>query len=227
MSRVRVHAASYLGPAGHGNDRTGLRPWPADCAENFRHGRLAQLHWSLVFPSTPVRFARMDLMCRLGVLAVELLDAGFDALTPERRDRIGICVESCIGALGTDVQFLQTPRPTLFTYSLPSTVIGELCIRHQLRGPALCLIAPDTGGSTLWSEAADLIGRGDAEACLCLSCEALDHELACAAVVPGDLPQRGWHAGALLLSPAPGGDRQAPSSGESAVDLCQRLCRKR
>ena len=71
-----ILAASYLGPEGHGNDLTGLRPWPAQLNGAFQHGNLTELHWTLVFASDPGRFSRMDLMSRLGLIAAELLDAG-------------------------------------------------------------------------------------------------------------------------------------------------------
>jgi len=164
MNDLAILAASYLGPAGYGNDLTGLRahpdtapavttegparghlvrfgrpmfigarewlsgaqsgqdvrapgvvsgcspglrPWPAPLDAAFQQGDLAELHWSLLFASDPARFARMDLMSRLGLMAVELLDAGLESLPVDRRDRIGICLETCAGSLATDLRFLQ------------------------------------------------------------------------------------------------------------------------
>lgn len=199
-TRSHVSALSFVGPEGFGNHRTGLRPWPVDCREEFRRGQLSRLHWSLVFPSHPSRFARMDLMCRLGLIAVELLDAGWEELPARRREGMAVCVETCVGALGTDVQFLRTPRPTLFTYSLPSTVLGEICIRYGFRGPGLCRITDGVSGSRLLDDATDLLERGEAESCVCVSCDALDADLAHAGVLPEALPQTGWHACAALVA---------------------------
>lgn len=141
LSELAVLAASYVGPEGHGNDLTGLRPWPSELAGPFQRGDLDALHWSLLFSGDATRFGRMDLMCRLGLIAAELLDAGFETRAPGERERIGVCVETRVGSLVTDLQFLQTPRPSLFTYTLPSTVMGEVCIRHRLQGPVLCLLS--------------------------------------------------------------------------------------
>ena len=219
-----VLAASYLGPAGHGNDLTGLRPWPAQLNGAFQQGDLAELHWSLVFTSDPGRFSRMDLMSRLGLMAVELLDAGLESLPPERRDRIGVCVETCAGSLATDLRFLQTPRASIFTYTLPSTVIGEICIRYHLRGPVLCLVTPPGPEQSSLVEAAHWLDQEDAEACLCVGAEAVERESASLLPEGFCLPQ--WHACAVLLGKAAGQTREYPlASNQSLAQMCRNLCR--
>jgi len=222
MNAPAIQAASYLGPEGFGNDLTGLRAWPAPLGDALQRGELEGLHWSLVSGSDPSRFARMDFMCRLGLMAAELLAAGFEAMPGARRDRTGVCVETFTGSLDTDVRFLQLPRPSLFAYTLPSTVIGEICIRYRLRGPVLCLVSPDTRGSQALAEAADWLRQDDADACLCLSCEALDRGIA--AALPAQLQPRRWHAAALLVGGSAGGLREKPFATGSLVEICQRLC---
>ena len=224
-----ILAASYLGPAEHGNDLTGLRPWPAQLNGAFQQGDLAELHWSLVFASDPGRFSRMDLMSRLGLMAVELLDAGLECLSAERRDRIGVCVETCAGSLATDLRFLQTPRASLFAYTLPSTVLGEICIRYHLRGPVMCLVTPPGAGQSALAEAAHWLDQGEAEACLCVGSEAVEPESASLLPAGFSLPQ--WHACAVLLSDATGQPRQYPltvnqSRPQSLGGMCQELCRE-
>jgi 3-oxoacyl-(acyl-carrier-protein) synthase len=222
MNGLVIHAAGYLGPEGFGNDRTGLRPWPAPLAEAARRGDLEPLHWSLVSASDPSRFLRMDLMCRLGLMAAELLDAGFDAMPEARRERIGVGVETFAGSLDTDVRFLQTPRPSLFAYTLPSTVLGEICIRYRLKGPGLCLVSPDDSAGGILAEAADWLRQGDADACLCLGCEAVDREIA--ALLPGHLRPRGWHAAALLIGKQNGAPREHPFTPGPLAEMCRKLC---
>jgi hypothetical protein len=91
-----------------------------------------------------------------------------------RRDRLGVCVESFTGSLDTDIRFAQTPRPSIFAYTLPSTVIGEICIRFRLKGPVLSLISPDTRGANAMAEAAEWLRHDDAEMVLCLGIEAMN-----------------------------------------------------
>jgi 3-oxoacyl-(acyl-carrier-protein) synthase len=222
MSNLAIHAASYLGPEGFGNDATGLRAWPAPLNEAVQRGELERIHWSLVSASDPSRFARMDLMCRLGLMAAELLDAGFDAMPRSRRHQIGVCVETFTGSLDTDIRFLQMPRPSLFAYTLPSTVVGEICIRYRLKGPVLCLVSPEDTARSALTEAGDWLRQGEADACLCLSCEALDRKIA--AALPDRLRPGGWHAAALLVGKRTRARRKRPFTLGPLVEICLKLC---
>ena len=218
MNELFIHAASHLGPEGFGNDLTGWRAWPAPLAAELARGRLGGLHWSLVSDSDPSRFLRMDLMCRLGFMAAELLGINFDALPESRRDRTGVCVESFTGSLDTDIRFAQTPRPSLFAYTLPSTVIGEICIRFRLKGPVLSLVSPATDGAGALAETAEWLRADTAESVLCFSLEALDHGTAESIALPARLRPPGWHAAALLLSREDQSPRARPLAGGSLVE---------
>lgn len=117
------------------------------------------------------RFGRLDLLSQLALLAVESLGLDFDTLP---RERIGICLAARAGSLSTDVEYwngrdaVGGPSPTLFAYTLPSAAIGEIAIRYRLTGPNLCLVGDV---SAVLSEASDWIRRGEADACLCVSCD--------------------------------------------------------
>jgi 3-oxoacyl-(acyl-carrier-protein) synthase len=221
---IAICAASWLGPEGFGNDRTGLRPWPEALAGRLQQGDLDGLHWSLLSDSDPTRFLRMDLMCRLGFMAVELLGGALDALPDECRSRVGICLESYTGSLDTDIRFALTPRPSIFAYTLPSTVIGEICIRFRLKGPVLSLVSAVPGGGDALGEATDWLQRGDADSVLCFSIEAMNRATAGAVPLPPELCSAGWHAGAVLLARAehlePGGAVVAGAVAATAHRLC-------
>jgi 3-oxoacyl-(acyl-carrier-protein) synthase len=226
MNPPAVLAASYLGPEGFGNDLTGLRPWPWPLAEELARGELAGLHWSLLSASDPSRFLRMDLMCRLGFMAVELLDAHFEARPAVQRDRLGVCVESFTGSLDTDIRFAQTPRPSIFAYTLPSTVIGEICIRFGFRGPVLSLVAERPGGENAGTEAAAWLATGEADLALCLSLEALNPSTARTLPLPPALAPCLWHGAALLLGREDGSPRAKPFLAGPLAAACQRwVCR--
>lgn len=123
------------------------------------------------------RFGRLDLASQLALLAVESLALNFDTLP---RDRIGICLAAAAGSLATDLEFWRGrdavggPSPTLFAYTLPSAAIGELAIRHRLTGPNLCLV----GADDVLAEACELIQRGEADACVCVTLNIITPALA-------------------------------------------------
>jgi len=115
------------------------------------------------------RFGRLDLASQLSLLAVESLNLNFDAWP---RERIAIVLTARAGSLSTDVDYWNGreaaggPSPTLFAYTLPSAAIGEIAIRHRITGPNLCFVGPSDGAV---DEAAELLSRGEADACLCIS----------------------------------------------------------
>ena len=117
------------------------------------------------------RFGRLDLMSQLAVLAVEPMKGLFAGTSP---DRIGMVLSARAGSLSTDAEYwdgrdrVGGPSPTLFAYTLPSAAMGEVAIRHGLRGPNLCFVGD---GDEVVSEAEDMIRRGEADGCVCLICD--------------------------------------------------------
>ncbi|MBL9137322.1 MAG: hypothetical protein JNK85_15725 [Verrucomicrobiales bacterium] len=223
MRRSVVAAASYLGPDGWGNDQTGLHPWPSSLEVSAHRGELEGIHWSMVSDTDPSRFARMDPMCRLGLMAVEILRVDWDSMPEERRAAVGVCLETCVGSIDTDVRFLQTTRPSLFAYTLPSTLIGEVCIRYRLKGPALCLMGVVDDQSAALAEATEWIRDGDAEAAVCVGCEAVDAAVAASAGLPAGVWPVGGRAGALWLTEAEGAHPALGPTSEPVIAMARRL----
>lgn len=225
MTTPIIRAASWLGPEGHGNDLTGLRPWPDSIRQALALGSLENLHWSTLFDSDPARFGRMDWICRLGLMATELLDANFGAMTDAQLERIGVCLETCAGSLENDIQFVQTSRPSIFAYTLPSTAIGEVCIRYRLKGPMLCLVTGTPGTGDAASEATEWVERGDADACLCLSCDTLDPKTAAGMRLPPNVRPGLWSACALLIGSPAGASKETPMRPGTLSGICrERVC---
>jgi len=87
------------------------------------------------------KFYKMDDISKLGFLAAELLlknkaHAGFQ---PEE---VGLVFSNSQSTLVTDSLFQESindfqnfyPSPSVFVYTLPNIMLGEISIRHQLRG---------------------------------------------------------------------------------------------
>jgi len=119
------------------------------------------------------RFGRLDVSSQLALLAVASMKIDFNE---HPRDRIGICLAASAGSLSTDVNFwngrngVGGPSPTLFAYTLPSAAVGEVAIHFHLTGPNLCFVGDD---KIILPEAADLLRRGEADACICIYCEVI------------------------------------------------------
>jgi 3-oxoacyl-(acyl-carrier-protein) synthase len=222
MNHVSVLAASCLGAQGYGNDRTGWRAWPGPVAEAMERGEWEALRWSTLFTSGLPRFGRMDMLSRLGLMAVELLDAGFAQLTPAERDAVGVCVETGSGSLATDWNFLRMPLASTFAYTLPSTVVGEICIRHGFRGPVMCLCR-GRGQAGALATARRWLERGDAGACVCVACDFVHKEVAALLPLPDDMPPGGWQGRAVWLGKEGGQGRPDPWRSGSLAGLAQAL----
>jgi hypothetical protein len=95
--------------------------------ELYRHGQLA-------YP----KFHKMDHLCKLGILAADILLK--DSHHPARyaADETGMVLSNAQGSLDVDLKYAETMKtgasPSLFVYTLPNIVIGEISIRHQFKG---------------------------------------------------------------------------------------------
>ena len=161
------------------------------------------------------RFGRLDLASQMALLAVESLDANFDAWP---RERIGLCLAARTGSLSTDVEYWKGrdavggPSPMLFTYTLPSSALGEIAIRHRITGPNLCFVGAD---SVVLAEAADMIRRSQADGCVCVSCNAVTGAAAEMIQEPG-----GARACALFLTRGEAGPRAWRELDSDMESLC-------
>jgi 3-oxoacyl-[acyl-carrier-protein] synthase-1 len=96
------------------------------------------------------RFFKMDGLSRLGFMAAELL--------PEVDDRQGCAVVLCChsSSVVSDSRFIQSftssegVSPSLFIYTLPNIVTGEIAIRHGLRGETSLYILPRRDDELVW-----------------------------------------------------------------------------
>lgn len=88
------------------------------------------------------RFYKMDLMCRLGVVATELLLKQEGGKAGEHHEDRAVVLVGRTGSVHADVAYLGTistadayyPSPERFIYTLPNIVAGEIAIRNQYHG---------------------------------------------------------------------------------------------
>jgi hypothetical protein len=91
-------------------------------------------------PAYP-KFYKMDRLCQFGFLASEVLIGSVKL--PEAT---AIVLSNASSSLDTDSRFWETAKtqasPSLFVYTLPNIVIGEISIRHKLKGESAFFISP-------------------------------------------------------------------------------------
>lgn len=122
----------------------------------------------VLFGRSDETFRRLDVASRALVLACEAL--GLAAVLPARdRERTAIVVATSLGCLDADRQFARSLGAEMldapiFPYTLPSTCVGEIALRHGLRGPGVCLSTPPGEHGLGFAEAVSLLATGDADA---------------------------------------------------------------
>ncbi len=88
------------------------------------------------------KFFKMDFLSKLGYLSSEILLADLD-LQPETDD-MAIVLANQSSSLQTDVAYQASiadmPSPSVFVYTLPNIVIGEISIRHKIHGEHMFFI---------------------------------------------------------------------------------------
>ena len=171
---ICIAAASFLDAHSFAGNAGKVQPWPNQVPPDH-----PDFNWNLVFKEPCTRFDRMDELCRWSLAAVELL--GLNALLSdsERMDT-AVYMSTATGSAKTDAAYLQGMNlpggasPMLFAYTLPSTALGEICIRFKLQGPLLCCSCPEQKLEPILQEAVRLLNNGMTKTCICVSANATD-----------------------------------------------------
>jgi hypothetical protein len=88
------------------------------------------------------KFHKMDSQCKLGLLCTEFALQHSAFLTNAALDKTAIVLSNSASSLETDRQYQASiadksnyfPSPTVFVYTLPNIVIGEIAIKQKLTG---------------------------------------------------------------------------------------------
>ena len=97
-------------------------------------------HFQINYP----KFFKMDNLCKTGFIATELLLREKNLNQKFQPEEIGIIFSNANSSLDTDIKYqagiANAPSPALFVYTLTNVLIGEICIRHRIKGEAACFV---------------------------------------------------------------------------------------
>jgi len=181
--KVILTALSFVDGQGFGNQEY-ARSWDEAGLRRPDPRALPAFRWRMLSNRSYKDFGRLDPLCKMSVAAVELLGVRFDQWAPERKEKAAIMLGTSLGSLATDLEFYRTttqeggPSPALFSYTLPSTVLAEVAIRHGLKGPNCCFFAGDSSGLLALAEGVELVAEGEADACICIGGDVVTADLA-------------------------------------------------
>lgn len=109
-----------------------------------------------------LKFFKMDNLSKLGFLAAELLLEGIG-----NKEDFGIILSTSSSSLDTDTAFQDTirnagnffPSPSVFVYTLPNIVIGEICIRHKIHGENMMFIVHENDTHNFYRHTQNLMNE--------------------------------------------------------------------
>jgi hypothetical protein len=125
------------------------------------------------------KFYKMDNLAKLGWLAAEVLLTAYDRKDKQPTD-IGVVLTNASASLDADTRYYNTVQdmasPALFVYTLPNIVIGEICIRHQMKGENAFFVFDEFNGTFIQHYVNDMLDNGLAATCICGWVELLKDE---------------------------------------------------
>ena len=88
------------------------------------------------------KFFKMDNLCKLGILAAEMVIQNNSKSENCEKDKVAIFLSNNSSSIETDRNHIKTianknnyfPSPAVFVYTLPNIIIGEIAIKHKFTG---------------------------------------------------------------------------------------------
>ncbi|WP_018345136.1 hypothetical protein [Cytophaga aurantiaca] len=120
-------------------------------------------HVSMEYP----KYFKMDAVSKYGIIAAEHLLRGIDLKAKYTETEIGIVLSNASGSLDTDAEFQKTiqnkvnffPSPAIFVYTLSNIVMGEICIKHKIKGENMFFLSETIQSELLEGFVSDLFNK--------------------------------------------------------------------
>jgi hypothetical protein len=120
------------------------------------------------------KFFKMDNLSKLGFLAAEYLLKNLHLSEKYLPEEIGIILQNSSSSLETDEKHQESisdrnnyfPSPSVFVYTLPNIMIGEMAIRHKIKGENVVLISEKPDAEQLFSYVNELFERNRVKCCI-------------------------------------------------------------
>jgi hypothetical protein len=126
------------------------------------------------------RFYKMDNLCKLGLLAAEILLMGSFKKEKYRPEEMGLIFSNANSSLDTDQKYMASvadiPRSSLFVYTLPNIVTGEICIRNNFKGETAFFVFERFNATFIENYVSTLLENNVFQACICGWIELLGNE---------------------------------------------------
>jgi hypothetical protein len=132
--------------------------------------RAAYKHYQLSYS----KFYKMDGLCKLGFVASELLMRNNNLCEKYKSEDIAIILSNNSSSLDVDTLHQHSisdsgnyfPSPSVFVYTLPNILVGEIAIRNKIKGENTFFIFDKFDPAFMCPYVNYLLATGKAEACI-------------------------------------------------------------
>ena len=127
------------------------------------------------------KFHKMDNLCKLGFLATDIMLKNSALDIKKAPYQTGVILSNRSSSLDTDLRYYNQVRngiasPAVFVYSLPNIVIGEICIRHGIKGENTFFISDRYNIPSQVEYVNQLFRIGSFSSCICGWVELLEEK---------------------------------------------------
>jgi hypothetical protein len=133
-------------------------------------------HFKLNYP----KYYKMDNLSKLGWLASEILLKDDFKQNDYRPEEMGIVLANANSSLDDDIKYFDSTKdiasPSLFVYTLPNIVIGEICIRNNFKGEHAFFIQDTFDAAFIVQQVNYLLDKNMLQACICGWVDVLEQE---------------------------------------------------
>jgi len=145
-------------------------------------------HFQLNYP----KFYKMDNLSKLGWLASEVLLKNSYQKDQYQPEEVGLVLANRNSSLDNDIKYFETAKeiasPSLFVYTLPNILIGEICIRNNFKGEHGFYIQDAFDADFIAGQVNYLLDNDILKACICGWVDVLDQDYKAVLYLVGKQP---------------------------------------
>jgi hypothetical protein len=120
------------------------------------------------------KFFKMDNLCKLAFLSAEVLLKDLTITSRYPSEEIGMIILNSSSSLETDEKHQESisdrtnyfPSPSVFVYTLPNIMTGEIAIRHKLKGENAVFISEKPDAQTIFNLVNELFSAKRISCCI-------------------------------------------------------------
>lgn len=120
------------------------------------------------------KYFKMDTICKLALAAAEVLIKDSVSLEDMAGSDVGILLATRSGCLESDQKHMDSianpnqffPSPAVFVYTLPNIMLGEICIKFNIKGESDCFMMDSFDKNFMNTYVSDLLNRENYRYCI-------------------------------------------------------------